>query len=57
MGLAGCAESGAPASSDDGAADTLEGDAGTNWFFAHVQGAGVLDTILHLGKEELVTEV
>ena len=43
--------------SNDGAADVLSGQGGTDWFFAHVQGAGALDTILDLKKDELVTEV
>jgi hypothetical protein len=42
--------------SDDGAADVLRGQGGTDWFFAHVQGGGVLDTVIDLQRDELVTQ-
>jgi uncharacterized delta-60 repeat protein len=43
--------------SDDGAADVLLGQGGTDWFFAHVQGSGVLDAIIDLQRDELVTQL
>jgi uncharacterized delta-60 repeat protein len=43
--------------SDDGASDQLAGQAGTDWFFANLQGTGGLDVISDLGREELVTEL
>ncbi|HMC66421.1 MAG TPA: PKD domain-containing protein, partial [Gemmataceae bacterium] len=42
---------------DDGAADVLTGKAGLDWFFANIQGAGTLDNITDLGKQELITDL
>jgi Ca2+-binding RTX toxin-like protein len=42
---------------DDAALDVLTGRGGMNWFFAHMTGSGVLDTITDLGSSQLVTEV
>jgi hypothetical protein len=36
---------------DDGAADTLQGNGGRDWFFANLD-AGVLDAITDLGNDE-----
>src|SRR6266849_5500968 len=42
---------------DDGAQDQLTGSAGQDWFFANLFGSGVLDKIISLGKDEIVTEI
>ena len=42
---------------DDGSQDQLSGSAGQDWFFANLMGAGVLDKITDLGKDEIATDI
>jgi probable HAF family extracellular repeat protein len=42
---------------DDGAQDQLTGSAGQDWFFANLTGAGVLDKITDVGKDEIATDI
>ena len=35
----------------------LSGSAGQDWFFANLMGAGVLDKITDLGKDEIATDI
>ncbi len=42
---------------DDGAVDRLTGSAGSDWFFANVDGGGVRDVITDLANRETATDV
>jgi Ca2+-binding RTX toxin-like protein len=41
---------------DDGAADSLTGSSGADWFFANVDGEGARDVITDLGGQEVTTD-
>ena len=41
---------------DDNAKDSLWGDAGVDWYFAHLGGGGVLDEIKDLKNNESASE-